>query len=310
VDRLDESLLRLLQEDGRASYSDLAKKVGVSRALVASRVNHFLSSGEVQVTAAVHPRLLGLAVLGHLAIKVVGDTQPVTDRLDAMPSAVFISETTGPFQVVAELRVETTADLYTQIAHVQELPGVADVQVMVYEHVIRSLFLGEEPSLLDWELDETDIEIMRILQQNGRTGYAELGSAVGLSISACRTRVLRLLEANVMRVGAIRRRHGGSASFVFGMGVSPAHVVPAVLDLLASAEGVEFVARTVGRYAMVATVAVDSLQDYTELVRGVRRIPGIQVVETWFHADIVRERYESTLDRLIRDRHRELAETY
>ncbi|MPV89619.1 AsnC family transcriptional regulator, partial [Georgenia ruanii] len=308
VDMLDESLLRLLQEDGRASYSDLAKKVGVNRSVVASRVNHFLSSGEVRVTAAVHPRLLGLAVLAHLALRVTGDTRVVTERLDAMTSAVFVSETTGAFQVVAELRVETMSDLYEDIARVRELTNVVDVQVLVYEHVIRSLFLGEEPSLLDWELDDTDIEIMRILQHNGRVGYAELSAAVGLSVSACRTRVLRLLDAHVMRVGAIRSRHGGSASFVFGMGISPAGGVPAVLDLLASVDGVEFVARTVGRYAMVATVAVKSLAEYNDLLRAVRRLPGVSSAETWIHADIVRERYESTLDRLIRDRQEPLAE--
>jgi DNA-binding Lrp family transcriptional regulator len=299
VNELDKSLVRELQKDGRASFSDLAKAVGSNRTVVASRVNHLIDSGEVRVVAAVHPRLLGLFVLAHLAIKVTNDTAETLRHLDALDSAVYVSETTGPYQIVVEVRMATMAELYEVIAHIRALSAVAEVNVLVYEHVIRSLFLGEEPALEGLTLDEIDVEIMTILQRDGRAGFADIGAAVGLSMSACRTRVLRLIDANVMQVGAIASRDDAFGSIVFGSGLTLSGDPAEVVDLLSGMDGVEFVARTIGRYSLVATIAVDSQRAYNRVVHAIRNLPSVLHLDTWLHTSIIQERYENTLDRLV-----------
>ncbi len=47
-------------------------------------------------------------------------------------------------------------------------------------------------------LDDVDWRLLEELQRDGRTGYAELGRAVGLSASAVTERVRRLEEAGVI----------------------------------------------------------------------------------------------------------------
>lgn len=299
MDTLDRSLVLQLQADGRASYSDLAKSVGSNRALVAARVNELLGSGKVKVIAAVHPRVLGLEVLAHLAVQVSGNNDAALLGIDSLDSAVYISETTGSNQIVVEVRMGTMGELYETVAFVSALPAVTGVNVLLYERVIRSLFLGEEPVLERLSLDQTDIDIMRILQQDGRMGFAEIGEAVGVSMSTCRTRALRLIDANVMQIGAITRRSGTSGSIVFGCGVSlVGDVSQEVVRLLATIDGVEFVARTIGRYSMVATIAADSQHDYNQIVARMRSTEGVRHVDTWLHTRIVQERYENTLDQL------------
>lgn len=288
-----------LQADGRASYSDLAKSVGSNRALVATRVNELLSSGKVKVIAAVHPRVLGLEVLAHLSVQVSGSSEETLRQIKALASAVYISETTGFHQIVAEVRMGTLRELYETVAFVSALPFVTAVDVLLYERVIRSLFLGEEPVLERLSLDQTDIDIMRILQRDGRMGFAEIGDSVGVSMSTCRTRALRLIDANVMRIGAISRRSGTSGSIVFGCGMSLiGDASPEVVRLLATVDGVEFIARTIGRYALVATIAADSQRAYNQIVDAIRSLAGVRHVQTWLHTRIVQERYENTLEQL------------
>lgn len=299
MDTLDRSLVHQLQADGRASYSDLAKSVGSNRAHVASRVHELLASGKVKVIAAVHPRVLGLEVLAHLAVQVSGDNAETLRGIDALDSAVYISETTGTHQIVVEVRMGTMGELYDTVAFVSDLPAVTGVNVLLYERVIRSLFLGEEPVLERLSLDQTDIDILRILQQDGRTGFAEIGETVGVSMSTCRTRALRLIDANVMQIGAITRRNGTSGAIVFGCGMSLiGDASPEVVRLLATVEGVEFIARTIGRYSMVATIAADSQHAYNQIVAQLRSLPGVRHIDTWLHTRIVQERYENTLDQL------------
>ncbi|ALE04460.1 hypothetical protein AL755_01925 (plasmid) [Arthrobacter sp. ERGS1:01] len=292
--------MQQLQLDGRASFSDLARAVGSNRTVVAAHVNELLNSGKVRVIAAIHPRVLGLEVLAHLAIKVSGDPGEALAGLDDLDSAVYISETTGTYQIVMEVRMPAMGGLYDTIAYVNGLPTVQEVNVLVYERVIRSLFLGEEPAMDRVALDQTDIDIMRILQRDGRTGFAEIGEAVGASMSTCRSRVLRLLDANIMQVGAIESRSDTSGTIVFGCGMSLAgNESAAVVEHLAGVDGVEFVARTIGRYAMVATIAVGSQRDYNQVVRAIRALRGVKHLETWLHTNILQERYENTLEQLV-----------
>lgn len=299
MDQLDRLLVNELRADGRASYSDLAKSVGSNRTLVASHVNDLMNSGKVKVIAAVHPRVLGLSVLAHLSVQISGSGDEILRHLEELETAVYISETTGSHQFVVEVRMGTLGELYDTVALVSGLENVLAVNVLLYERVIRSLFLGEEPVLDRLSLDQIDIDIMRILQQDGRRGFAEIGEAVGVSMSTCRSRALRLLDANVMQIGAITRRTGIHGSMVFGCGLSLIGESSAeVVKLLAEVDGVEFVARTIGRFSLVATIATDSQHEYSSIVSRIRSLAGVRHIETWLHTRIVQERYENTLDQL------------
>ncbi|WP_164884505.1 Lrp/AsnC ligand binding domain-containing protein [Leucobacter muris] len=73
-------------------------------------------------------------------------------------------------------------------------------------------------------------------------------------------------------------------------------------ELLLGIPTIEFAARTLGRYGLIATIAARSLADYTDIVRMIRAHPGVRLVETWVHAFVWLERYEWSLDRLDRNR--------
>src|SRR6185369_16471167 len=48
------------------------------------------------------------------------------------------------------------------------------------------------------DIDEIDRTLLGLLQENGRTSYAELGKAVGLSVSSVNERVRKLHERGVI----------------------------------------------------------------------------------------------------------------
>jgi Lrp/AsnC family transcriptional regulator, leucine-responsive regulatory protein len=58
--------------------------------------------------------------------------------------------------------------------------------------------LANERTAMSSELDEIDRKLLGLLQENGRTPYAELGRAVGLSISSANERVRKLYERGVI----------------------------------------------------------------------------------------------------------------
>jgi Lrp/AsnC family transcriptional regulator, leucine-responsive regulatory protein len=58
--------------------------------------------------------------------------------------------------------------------------------------------LANERNAVSSELDYIDRKLLVLLQENGRTPYAELGKAVGLSISSANERVRKLYERGVI----------------------------------------------------------------------------------------------------------------
>lgn len=299
VDEITDGAIAILRRDGRASFSDLARRLGTTRANVTRRIAPMLEDGSLRVIAAVHPRLLGLDVLAHLMVRATGDVPALARRIAQIDATVFISEITGAMQLVVELHLTTLSELQSAVREVRAMPGVAEVAVMLYERMLRSFFLGEEPGLIAHGLDEVDLQIMELLQGDGRLGYAEMSEQVGLSISGCRTRVTRLIESGAMQIGAIERRDPKDAerpTFGFGI-VLDGDETPAVA-LLLEQPSLEFLARGVGRYDLVATVSFHSVVGFTELLERLRLTPGIRHVDQWLHARVHVERYQDSLNRI------------
>lgn len=305
MDEFDEDLIRALQLDGRAQFSALAAELGVHRTLVAQRVRELLDSGEICIHAAVHPSAVGLPIQANLQLRISGPTSPVFERLSTFTNVVFLSEISGQNQAVVEVWAADREDVARSVRAIQAIEGVEEMQFSLYDRVLRRLRLGEDPELTDLVFDDFDIALIAELQLDGRLTFGELARRTGCSASACRARVMRLLGSGVMRIGAVRSRRSTTSSVLSGVGVvlrADPEQAAAAEEVLLGIPTIEFAARTLGRYGLIATIAARSLVDYTDIVRRIRSHPGVYRVETWVHAFVWLERYEWSLDRLARSR--------
>lgn len=302
---IDEAIARALLLDGRASFSDLSRQLNISRSTVAARVAALLGSGQLRVVAVVHPQLLGLNATAHLSIALTGSATQAIAGLTARESCVFVSNTAGEFGVVVELRLPTMRELEREIEDIRSLEGVGAVEVLVYQEISRSFFLAAAPDLKRLELDDVDLRVMSELQGNGRMAFGELGDRVGLSASAARARLMRLLEANAMQIGAIRQRDARSPNFALGIGIRSRGPAQSIVDELGQLPGIEFVARCFGRFDIVATMAIDSASAAAEVLDRLRSLDRVTTVESWAHLRIVKEDYQKPLQGLLKAAHQQ-----
>lgn len=280
-----------LRRDGRMSYSEIAQRLGTTRAAIAQRIAPLLETGELRVLAAVHPRVLGLRVLAHVGIRVQGRSDEVAAAMQRMPETVFVSETIGPFHVVVEVHVRTQEQLREVLRRIRMTPGVVELTVTLYQDVLASFFLGPEPDVAGLALDDADRAIIDALQRDGRAPLRELADAAGLSITGARARMRRLIDSAVMRVGAISQTTEGSGTLTVALGATTADAT-ALIELLAARPGLQFLARTIGRFDVVATVPCADQEKLRELLDAARSLDGVLSVECWFHMRIRQERYQ------------------
>ena len=293
-----ERMIAILRRDGRASYSSIARELNSNREFVASRVNPLIDSGKLRIITGIHPRILGLTVWANLRVKVGGNVRRVVDAINTLEAPDFISVVVGSFQVVVEMQLRNMSELRREVAAIRAIEGVREVDVLLYERVLDSFFVGAEPQVLADELDAADIAIITRLANDGRANLADIAKAVGLSLSGCRSRLQRLLAANVMRIGAIKERADMTNDLVFGVGVNIRGSDTEAIELLRAQSGLEFLGRTVGRFDLLATVGFDSLRDFYGFVSSLRSLPSVTDCEQWLHVSLVREQYQRTLDRL------------
>lgn len=80
---LDTKILGLLIKDGRLSFAEIARMLGISRAHARERVSKLMEDGVIeQFTAVVNPEKLGKAVSAFFDIKV--SPQGITDVANAL----------------------------------------------------------------------------------------------------------------------------------------------------------------------------------------------------------------------------------
>lgn len=127
MDDLDHKLIAALRADGRASLSELAKKLQVSRGTVQNRLNRLM---ETHVILGFTVRLKSDASADRIRaiamIEVAGkNTRRVIDALRGLPQITRLYSTNGSFDLVAEIEVGTLAEFDSTLSAMRAVDGVA-----------------------------------------------------------------------------------------------------------------------------------------------------------------------------------------
>lgn len=118
LDATDWRLLEALQQDGRASYAELARLVSMSPSAVTERVRRLEESGVISgYTAVVDPERIGLEILAFVRLKYpTGNYKPFRDLVSATPEILEAHHVTGEDCFVLKVRARS-------MRHLEEVTG-------------------------------------------------------------------------------------------------------------------------------------------------------------------------------------------
>ncbi|MDR6970397.1 Lrp/AsnC family transcriptional regulator [Leifsonia shinshuensis] len=133
IDDVSKAIIEQLQVDGRKSYAEIGKAVGLSEAAVRQRVQKLTESGVMQIVAVTDPMQLGFYRQAMIGVRCTGDTRAVADKLAAMPDVDYVVLTAGTFDILAEVVCENDLDLITMLnSEIRTLEGVLSTETFVY----------------------------------------------------------------------------------------------------------------------------------------------------------------------------------
>ena len=129
-------------------------------------------------------------------------------------------------------------------------------------------------------MDDTDREIIKILKNDGRASYSDIGKRVGLSEGAVRKRIKALVDSGVIRQFTIKMGVTEGAEAIALLSINPSFPTSEVSQMLRKISNVETVYEVTGEYDIVVIIAGLNIAEVNECVEKIRRVDGVVKTNT------------------------------
>lgn len=127
MDEMDRRLLAALRRDGRASLSDLAHDLGITRATVRARMEKLSQAGEIRGFSVITRG--DLAQSPVRALTMLGIEGPGMDRirrqLSGRREVQAVHSTNGKWDLIVELGTETLEALDAVLRDMRKMDGIS-----------------------------------------------------------------------------------------------------------------------------------------------------------------------------------------
>lgn len=142
LDKTEKEMILLLQKDGRMSFVDMAKSIGVTEGTVRRKFNRLVSEGILRIAAVADPFKVGFETPAVIGLKVeAARLDEVIDRVSALPQIRYVFVCTGEHDVVAEGYFASNQELSRFIMEdLARIPGIRDITTSLLLKICKQSF--------------------------------------------------------------------------------------------------------------------------------------------------------------------------
>lgn len=278
LDRLDRDIVAALQVNGRAGWRRIATALDVPERTVAARGAELLRTKQVRVTALTVLPQGGMLDSSIVSVRCTTGMNRVTGAAAAERSgSVFTYLTTGEMDCVFEQINARERSLNLLLDEIPGLPGAASIEIATVLRLYKATHEWLPPilepaqiaSLRDdphpgvpggsaelQPLSREELEIARVLADDGRASFEELARATALSTASVRRRLAHLQERGRLFIRAVVEPAalGYSVEATLRIRTLPGRT-EAVARTLAQVPEVRYLAFTTGRTQLFVDIA-------------------------------------------------------
>ena len=139
MDALDQQLLGLLRIDARTGIAELSKKLGVARATVRNRIKRLEQSGLiVGYGVRLSSDNSSDGIRAWMSIAIEGNrTSEVVRILLGEPAIASLHDTNGRWDLLAEVRATSIAELSEILERVRKIEGIETTETSIHLQTFR-----------------------------------------------------------------------------------------------------------------------------------------------------------------------------
>jgi Lrp/AsnC family transcriptional regulator for asnA, asnC and gidA len=138
LDDTDRRLIRLLQNDGRATVAELAEATHLPYTSARRRFTRLFESGVLRTVTLTNPLLYRPRIQACIGVRTHGPVSRVVEALRTVPGVDLIVATTGPFDLVLEVTCTDVQELDNLVGEqLGSLAGVASTETHTYLDILK-----------------------------------------------------------------------------------------------------------------------------------------------------------------------------
>lgn len=134
IDQLDRKILRIITQNARMPFKDVAEECGVSRAAIHQRVQRLIDMDVITGSGYnVNPKMLGFQMCVYIGITLERGSmyKEVVEELEKIPEIVESQYTLGHYTILIKLYAKNDEHLMQLLnGRIQEIPGVASTETL------------------------------------------------------------------------------------------------------------------------------------------------------------------------------------
>lgn len=142
LDEIDQQIIAILQQDGRASFAEIAEKLNVSAGMVRVRYNRLEEKGILRVLAITNPLRMGYQTMALIGIKADGQRLlEVAERIAALDEVIYLIVVSGAYDIIAEVVCRDQAHLLQFLTErLYKIEGVRESESFMHLKIVKEIY--------------------------------------------------------------------------------------------------------------------------------------------------------------------------
>ncbi|HET7344353.1 MAG TPA: Lrp/AsnC family transcriptional regulator [Nitrososphaeraceae archaeon] len=136
-DSVDDKIIKILQEDSRKSFVEIANEIGYSESAVRRRVKNLTRNGIIKKFTIATQSGDKTSAIALISVSSTSDTSAVSANLMKLTGVQTIYEITGQYDIAAIISSQSIAEINRCIDDVRRTDGVADTNTVIILRTIR-----------------------------------------------------------------------------------------------------------------------------------------------------------------------------
>jgi len=133
MDKIDLQIISYLGENGRISYREIARRIGISEGTIRQRLRKLLENDNLRVTAQINIESLPEVFLAFVGVKI--DGRRLTEcaaQVEKLSSVITTMIVTGRYDLFAVILVNSHKTLVEFVTdHLSRIPGIRTTETFV-----------------------------------------------------------------------------------------------------------------------------------------------------------------------------------
>ena len=137
TDEIDERIIRILQEDSRRAFVDIANEIGLSESAVRRRVKNLVDRAIIKRFTIELGASDKTSAITLISVASTADTSTVSNRLMELNGVKVVYEITGQYDIAAIIAAPAIVDINRCIDDVRKIEGVSDTDTVIILKTMR-----------------------------------------------------------------------------------------------------------------------------------------------------------------------------